>query len=32
MKTAAILGVTGYTGEELVRLLSRHPEIGSAHV
>ncbi|HPN35282.1 MAG TPA: N-acetyl-gamma-glutamyl-phosphate reductase [bacterium] len=27
MKTAAILGVTGYTGEELVRLLSRHPEV-----
>ncbi|NLP12454.1 N-acetyl-gamma-glutamyl-phosphate reductase, partial [bacterium] len=27
MKKAAILGVTGYTGEELVRLLSRHPEV-----
>lgn len=27
MKKVAVIGATGYTGQELVRLLSRHPQI-----
>ena len=32
MITAAILGVSGYGGGELVRLLSRHPDVRITHV
>ena len=32
MKQAAILGVTGYTGAEAVRLLARHPKIEIAAI
>ena len=32
MKKAAIVGATGYAGQELGGLLARHPEIGDVHL